>query len=64
MQEKDLELVRDAMYRKDLDALWKLAGCICCCEDHYFLNCPAQTVGTCYGQQLSINPLIKVKYDP
>jgi hypothetical protein len=46
----DEELAR-AMWEGDLDKLNDLAGCDCCCSDHFFEHCPARVWGGCRGQE-------------
>jgi hypothetical protein len=46
----DEELTR-AMWEGDLDKLNDLAGCDCCCADHFFEHCPARVWGGCRGQE-------------
>jgi hypothetical protein len=46
----DLEKqIQDAMQRGDINALRELAPCGCCCNEHYFLDCPAHAWMGCRG---------------
>lgn len=45
----DDELSR-AMWEGDVDKLRELAGCGCCCDEHFFEDCPARAWGGCRGQ--------------
>jgi len=39
------------MYAGDMDRLWELAPCNCCCDEHTFAGCPARLWGGCRGGQ-------------
>lgn len=39
-----------AIWEADLDYLSEVAGCVCCCSEHTFENCPARLWGGCRGQ--------------
>lgn len=40
----------EALWSGDMDRVHEIAGCICCCFDHTFDNCPARPWGGCRGQ--------------
>lgn len=41
----------DALWAADVDALYDLAPCRCCCHEHTFTTgCPAYAWGGCRGQ--------------
>ena len=42
--------VADAMWAGDLDRLWEIAPCGCCCNEHFHECCPARQWGGCRGQ--------------
>jgi hypothetical protein len=46
---RDKELLA-AMWRQDLETLYRLAPCRCCCEEHYFDDCAARRWNGCKGQ--------------
>lgn len=46
----DRERLKKAMWEGDLDTLDKIAGCVCCCDEHTFEHCPARAWGGCRGQ--------------
>jgi hypothetical protein len=39
-----------AIWEGDVDKLYELAPCRCCCGEHTFENCPARQWGGCRGQ--------------
>jgi hypothetical protein len=39
-----------ALWEGDLDKLNALAGCGCCCDEHFFEHCAARAWGGCRGQ--------------
>jgi hypothetical protein len=39
-----------AIWAGDVDTLHELAGCVCCCDEHFFEDCPARRWGGCRGQ--------------
>lgn len=43
------EQIKDAMFKGDTERLYELASCGCCCDTHYFLNCPAHLWMGCRG---------------
>lgn len=38
-----------AMWAGDINELDRLAGCICCCDEHTFEHCPARVWEGCRG---------------
>lgn len=46
----DAATIEDAVWRGDTDALYELAPCICCCEEHTFEGCSARFWFGCRGQ--------------
>ena len=38
-----------AMWEGDVERLNELAGCICCCDEHTFEDCPARAWHGCRG---------------
>ena len=42
--------IETAMWAGDTDRLHEIAGCGCCCDEHFFEDCPARTWGGCRGQ--------------
>ena len=42
--------LQKALWEGDIDKLSELAGCVCCCADHTFENCPARIWFGCRGQ--------------
>lgn len=47
IDEKRLE---EAIWAGDTNTLHELAGCVCCCDEHFFEGCPARRWGGCRGQ--------------
>lgn len=47
--EERAEAIKDAMYRGDTERLHELAPCGCCCDEHYFVTCPAHVWMGCRG---------------
>lgn len=43
-------ILENAMWDGDIDRVWELAGCHCCCGEHTFECCPARVWGGCRGQ--------------
>lgn len=46
-----IDELQKAIWAGDLDALDRLAGCVCCCAEHTFEGCPARTWHGCRGQE-------------
>lgn len=44
------EALAAAMWQGDLDKLNAMAGCGCCCYEHFFEHCAARVWGGCRGQ--------------
>ncbi len=42
--------LQKAIREGDLDKLQELAPCGCCCDEHFFENCPSRAWGGCRGQ--------------
>jgi hypothetical protein len=42
--------LEEAIWAGDVDRLYDLAPCKCCCADHTFSNCPARQWNGCRGQ--------------
>lgn len=42
--------IAQALFEGDADTLAELAGCGCCCHEHYHYGCPARVWGGCRGQ--------------
>jgi hypothetical protein len=51
--EERAQAIGAAMYAQDFDALRELAPCGCCCDEHYFLGCPADIWRGCRGSYAS-----------
>lgn len=47
--EELLAAIQDAMWDGDINRLDELAGCGCCCDEHFFEGCPANFWGGCRG---------------
>ncbi len=41
--------IDDAMWAGDVELLWELAPCRCCCHEHTFEFCPARRWEGCRG---------------
>jgi len=39
-----------ALWVGDIDRIQELASCGCCCDEHFFEDCPARVWGGCRGQ--------------
>lgn len=37
------------MWAGDTDALYRMAKCRCCCDEHYSIDCPARQWFGCHG---------------
>jgi hypothetical protein len=44
------KVIEDAMWAGDMDTLYSVADCICCCDEHTYENCPAREWFGCRGQ--------------
>lgn len=44
------EQLKAALWAGDVNELDRLAGCICCCDEHTFEHCPARVWFGCRGQ--------------
>jgi hypothetical protein len=45
--------MEQAIWVGDEDTLRERAGCICCCDRHSYVHCPARLWGGCRGQDTS-----------
>ena len=43
-------ILERAVWEGDMDLLWEIADCRCCCDEHTFEWCPARAWGGCRGQ--------------
>lgn len=49
MDEKLKQQIHEAMTQGNTSLLHELAPCDCCCDEHYFLSCPAHAWMGCRG---------------